>query len=136
VVVHADELLGYTIGRFYGRDGRPYIGTSPSRKSISHALRQIHAETERRWVSQTIESRVERINAILRGWCGYFNQGPVTRLYMRLERYTRWRLRRWLRKKHKGLGHGSRLTSYEYLHETLGLYRPFTELRNRPRAKS
>ncbi|HZL98911.1 MAG TPA: group II intron reverse transcriptase/maturase [Planctomycetota bacterium] len=130
------DFLGYTIGRFYGRAGRPYLGTSPSRKSISHALRQVHAETSRRWVSQTIESRIERINEILRGWCGYFNQGPVIRIYMRLERYTRWRLRRWLRKKHKGLGHGSRVTSYEYLHETLGLYRPFTELRSRPRAKS
>jgi RNA-directed DNA polymerase len=24
------DLLGYTVGRFYGKDGRPYIGTRPA----------------------------------------------------------------------------------------------------------
>jgi RNA-directed DNA polymerase len=129
------DFLGYTIGRFYGRGGRVFFGTLPSKKSVRHVLQQIHEETSRRWITQTLESRIERINEILRGWCGYFNQGPVASIYVQLERYTRWRLRRWLRKKHKGLGHGTRATSYEYLHETLGLYQPSVAERGR-RARS
>src|SRR5579863_6490043 len=30
----AFDFLGYTVGRFYGKDGRAFIGTEPSRKSI------------------------------------------------------------------------------------------------------
>ena len=28
------DFLGYTIGRFYGKGGRPYIGTRPSKKAL------------------------------------------------------------------------------------------------------
>ncbi|MDI3292179.1 reverse transcriptase domain-containing protein, partial [Polyangium sp. 15x6] len=30
----AFDFLGYTLGRFYGRNGKPYIGTRPSKKAI------------------------------------------------------------------------------------------------------
>lgn len=33
-------FLGYEIGRFYGRNGRPFIGTRPSRKAVKSLLRR------------------------------------------------------------------------------------------------
>jgi RNA-directed DNA polymerase len=33
------DFLGYTIGRFYGKGGRPYLGTTPSRKAVRSLLR-------------------------------------------------------------------------------------------------
>src|SRR3712207_5735390 len=30
----AFDFLGYTVGRYYGKDGRPYIGTRPSQKAV------------------------------------------------------------------------------------------------------
>ena len=32
------DFLGYSIGRFYGKDGVPYIGTRPSRKAVRRLL--------------------------------------------------------------------------------------------------
>src|SRR4051812_45869001 len=39
------DFLGYTIGRFHGRDGGAYIGTRPSRKAVRALLRKIHDAT-------------------------------------------------------------------------------------------
>jgi len=41
-------LLGYTLGQFYGKEGRPYIGTRPSRKAVKSLLKRIHERTTRR----------------------------------------------------------------------------------------
>jgi hypothetical protein len=40
----AFDFLGYTVGRFHGKDGRPYIGTRPSRKAVKSLLRRITGE--------------------------------------------------------------------------------------------
>ncbi len=119
------DFLGYTFGRFYARStGRPYLGTRPSKKAVKRVRTRIHDETSRRWNLTSVEERVCEINAILRGWCGYFDQGPVFREYRMLKSYTERRLRRWLMKKHQRRGTGYRRYPDEYLYETLGLYRP------------
>ena len=43
------DFLGYTVGRFHRKDGRPYIGTRPSRKSVKSLLGRIHQRTTRQW---------------------------------------------------------------------------------------
>jgi hypothetical protein len=42
-------FLGYTIGRFYGKDGQAFIGTRPSKKAVLRLLRRIHERTTPRW---------------------------------------------------------------------------------------
>src|SRR5580693_3931625 len=49
---------GYTVGRFYGKGGRAYIGTRPSRKAIKSVLN-----------SEDPKKTVTALNHILRGWC-------------------------------------------------------------------
>ena len=129
-------FLGYEIGRFYGKGGVPYLGTRPSRKAIKRALGEIREMTSRRWNCTTAEERIERINTFLRGWSGYFDQGPVTRTYNLVRRYTERRIRRWLMGKHGQRGTGYRQYPDECLYEKLGLYMLPRKRADLPRAKA
>jgi RNA-directed DNA polymerase len=115
------DFLGYTIGRFYGKGGKPYIGTRPARKSVLRLLQDIHAQTTSQWNASEPEARVAVLNQAIRGWAGYFDQGPVLPVYQRIQTYTDWRLRRWLMRRRKQRGTGYRQYSDEYLYTTLGL---------------
>jgi RNA-directed DNA polymerase len=116
------DFLGYTIGQFYGKNGRAFIGTEPSRKSVRRIIERIHDETTPRWNLETAEERVAVLNALLRGWSGYFNQGRVIGAYRVIQKYTRSRLQRWLLRKQGKRGTGYRQYPNEYLYGTLGLY--------------
>jgi RNA-directed DNA polymerase len=117
------DFLGYTVGRFYGKDGKPFIGTEPSRKAIQRIIERIHDETTRRWNPSPVEKRVAELNALLRGWSGYFNEGRVIRAYRIIRVYTERRLRGWLIRRTGRRGTGYRQYSDEYLYGVLGLYR-------------
>lgn len=129
-------FLGYSFGRFYGHGGKPYYGTSISQKSLTRVLTKVHDETSTRWGQDAPEERVLELNRILRGWCGYFDQGPVYVPYRHLKQYTERRLRRWLMKKHKRRGTGYRQYPDEHLYGKLGLYNPHEHRVGRSRAKA
>ena len=129
-------FLGYTIGRFYGKDGRAYIGTRPSRKAVKSLLRRIHESTTPRWHRDTPKDKVVRLNRLLRGWCGYFDQGPVMETYDLIRRYVDRRLRHWLLRRTGKSGRGFGQFSQDYLHETLGLFRIPERRADLPRAKA
>jgi group II intron reverse transcriptase/maturase len=130
------DFLGYTVGRFYGHQGRPYWGTAPSMKSIKRLRKRIHDETSRRWNATTPEKRVEELNPILRGWANYFSQGPVMEIYRAIDNYTARRLRIWLRKRSGKRGTGYRQYSDQYLYLKLGLIRLLPSRRGRSNAKA
>jgi hypothetical protein len=130
------DFLGYTIGQFYGRQGKPYIGTQPSKKAVRRLLRRIHEETSRQWNWQTAEKRVSELNPILRGWCQYFNQGPVKQAYELARRYTERRFRRWMMRRSKRKGTGYKQYSDSYLYDTLGLFKPPDQRRATLNAKA
>ncbi len=117
------DFLGYTVGQFYGRDGRPYWGTRPSKKSVKRLIREIHDATTSQWNALDIQSRIERLNPMIRGWAGYFSQGPVKRIYRFIDDYTARRLRIWLMRRRGKRGTGYRQYSDQFLYETLGLIR-------------
>jgi group II intron reverse transcriptase/maturase len=116
------DFLGFTVGQFYGKDGRAFIGTEPSRKALKRIIERIHDETTMRWNLEPVEKRVVELNAILRGWSGYFNQGRVVRAYRIIQQYTDRRLRRWLIRRRGKRGTGYRQYPNEYLYKTLGLH--------------
>lgn len=129
------DFLGYTVGRFYGKDGRPYLGTRPSRKSVKSLLRRIHARTTRQWYADEPESTVGRLSSLIRGWCGYFDQGPVVDIYDLVRRYTERRVRRWLLRRAGRLGSGFAQIPDEFLYEKLGLFAVPRRRIDLPRAK-
>jgi len=116
------NFLGYTVGGFYGKDGRRYIGTCPSRKAVRALLKRVHERTSSRWYADHPRNTVDRISSLLRGWCGYFNQGPVIRTYEFVRSYTERRVRRWLMRRAGRAGAGFAQIPDKYLYETLGLY--------------
>lgn len=129
------DFLGYTIGRFYGKGGRPYWGTAISRKAIKRLKQEIHAQTTSRWNCTPIAERAERLNPLLRGWASYFNQGPVLQIYRDIDIYTARRVRIWLQRRKGQRGTGYRQYPDQYLYEQLGLIRLLDLPRNRPNAK-
>jgi group II intron reverse transcriptase/maturase len=129
------DFLGYTVGRFHGKDGRSYIGTRPSRKAVKSLLKRIHQRTTRQWYPDEPVSTVARISSMIRGWCGYFDQGPVIEIYELVRAYTERRVRRWLMRRSGRRGVGFRQIPNEFLYETLGLYSVPRRRVDLPRAK-
>ena len=130
------DFLGYTVGRFYGRNGRAYLGTRPSKKAIKRLRAAIKEATSRRWDQDQPRDRVQALNRLLRGWVNYFDQGPVTQVYRAIQWSTERRLQRWLRRRTGKPGTGYRQYPESYLYEALGLYRLPTARRDLPNAKA
>jgi len=130
------NFLGYTVGRFYGKGGRPYVGTRPSRKSVKSLLTRIHERTTSQWYADEPENTITVLSRLLRGWCGYFDQGPVMSIYDLIRRYTERRVRRWFMRRTRRRGVGFNQISNEYLYETLGLYAIPSRRRDLLRAKA
>jgi RNA-directed DNA polymerase len=116
------DFLGYSIGRFYGKDGVPFMGTIPSRKAVRRLLQRIHDATTPDRHAERPDLRITEINRLLRGWAEYFSQGPVLRTYKTVRWYTQRRLQRWLTRRSGQTGTGYRQYPDKYLYETLGLY--------------
>ena len=129
-------FLGYSIGRFYAKDGRAFIGTRPSRKAIKSLLRRIHERTTPRRYGISPEQMVADLNHLIRGWCGYFDQGPVIKAYDLIRQYTDRRLRHWLLRRAGKRGRGFGHYPQDYLHDTLGLFRIPSRRADLPSAKA
>jgi group II intron reverse transcriptase/maturase len=116
------DFLGYTFGRCYSMvTGRAYVGTRPSKKSIKRMKANITEETDRSRTLLEAEYVVGRLNRKLTGWANYFCLGPVFPAYRTINTHTTQRLRRWLCRKHKVQGTGTKRYPDQYLHEKLGL---------------
>lgn len=131
------DFLGYQFGRFYSAaSGNAYLGTRPSNKSVKRLITSIHEQTAHKMCLLDAVVLVDDLNRKLRGWSNYFKLGPVSKAYKAVDRYTKTRLRRWLRHKHKVRTSGYSRFPDEYLYETLGLVRLAVTTRNLPWAKA
>jgi RNA-directed DNA polymerase len=118
------QFLGYIIGQCYSpRRNRSYIGTRPSGKAVQRICRAISAMTDRRWTYLPEEDIVRTINQRLAGWANYFQLGTVGKAYNAVDRHTTYRLRKWLRWKHKVTSRAWARFPDTYLYQTLGLIR-------------
>ena len=131
------DFLGYTIGRQYSaKGGRQYIGTRPSSKRIQRFCDTISEMTKRNTLNSATEMLVQDLNLKLQGWANYFCLGAVSKAYKAVDSHARFRLRQWLRGKHKRKGVCSKVFSDEYLYERLGLVRLEELTKNHPWAKA
>lgn len=116
------DFLGYNFGRCYStKTGRAYLGTRPSKKSLTRIIGAMRETIDRRVLWAEAEELVQLVNRQLVGWANYFCLGPVSKAYRAIDNYTIHRLRWWLCKKHKVTNTGKTRFSYEYLHDELGL---------------
>ena len=131
------DFLGYTIGQQHSaRGGKPYIGTRPSRKRIQRFCEAISLMTARTTLNAPTETLIHDLNLKLKGWANYFCLGAVSQAYRAVDSHVRFRLRQWLRRKHKIGGAGTKAYSDEHLYERLGLIRLELRTKHLPWAKA
>jgi RNA-directed DNA polymerase len=95
------DFLGYTFGPHrYRKDGHWYLGTGPSKKSVSR-VRQKIGEVLRPSNVQPWEKVRDQLNRILRGWAAYFSQGTRLMAYRAVDHHVYTRVRLFLIRRHK-----------------------------------
>ena len=103
-ITHIDEgldFLGWRIQRHRKRGtSRYYIYTYPSRKAVKAVTAKVKT-IFRRNVNQPLQTLIRQLNPALRGWCAYFRPGVSAATFADLARYTRDRIIRWARRKHR-----------------------------------
>ena len=118
------DFLGYTFGSLWFRkEGRRYLSASPSQKSrrrLKEKVRQILRPSE---LGLWPEVR-NRLNALLRGWCTYFNYGTAQIAYRAVGRNVYERVRLFFVRRHKVRARGIRRFSSERVFGELGVFFP------------
>lgn len=105
LITHIDEgldFLGWHIQRHRKRGtSQHHVYVYPSKKAVLAITRKI--KTLRRTVepNQPLDDLLRRLNATLRGWCGYFRVGVSSAVFAYLNHYLWQSVWRWMRRKHR-----------------------------------
>jgi hypothetical protein len=78
-----------------------FLARWPSRRGMQHARDQIRDMTDRRWLLRPVDETVQKVNALLRGWAGYFRDGNSARHFDAISDYAAGRLTLLVAKRHK-----------------------------------
>jgi RNA-directed DNA polymerase len=131
------KFLSYLIGRCYSpRTGDSYLGLRPAWTAVQRLCRALREKTSRKMLCLDPREVVISLNLRLAGWANYFQLGQVSPAYRAVDQHVRYRLRQWLRKKHKVPAGSAKLRfPDQYLYQTLGLIRLEMWTRGLPWAK-
>jgi RNA-directed DNA polymerase len=117
------DFLGYTFGPHYSRrTGHPYLGASPSKKSVAHIKEGI-AEVLTPANVKPWEQVRDKLNQKIRGWAAYFNRGTRAPAYRAVDEYVYDRVKGFLNRRHKVSTQGTRQFSKEKVFGPLGVIR-------------
>jgi RNA-directed DNA polymerase len=124
------NFLGYSFGpHYFPKNGRKYLGASPSKKSVARLKPQIGAILHRGNTAPWCEVRA-RLNRVLKGWLGYFCYGTCTPAHRAIDNHVMTRVQRFLSKRHKVPSRGTARFSRDIVFGELGVvslrkpYRP------------
>lgn len=115
------SFLGYMFGPHrYKKDGRWYLGASPSKKAVARIKEKvgnllIPSNTG------TWEEVRDRLNQILRGWSAYFSYGTRAAAYGAVDNYVYESVRHFLRRRHQVQSRGTDRFSMEAVFGELGV---------------
>jgi RNA-directed DNA polymerase len=105
LITHIDDgldFLGWRIQRHRKRGtSRYYVYCYPSKKAVQAAKRKIKTLCRQVAVNLPLDDLLRRLNATLRGWCGYFRSGVSSTVFAYLGHYAWQTVWRWLRRKHR-----------------------------------
>ena len=117
------DFLGYTFGPYrYRKDGHWYLGTGPSKKSVSRVRQKIGAVLKPRNVQPWGEVR-DQLNRVLRGWAACFGQGMRLMAYRAVDHHVYTRVRLFLIRRHKVPRRGAGRYPDSEVFGTLGVLR-------------
>jgi RNA-directed DNA polymerase len=115
------DFLGYTFGPLVSRrTGTMYLGVTPSKKRVKRFKQKLR-EVLKPGNQGRIRDVVAAVNRRVVGWGNYFSVGTLGPVYQSLDEYTRMLLRKFLVRRHKVSGRGTRRFSDQWLREQLGL---------------
>jgi RNA-directed DNA polymerase len=102
------DFLSYTFGpTIHKPTGKAYLGATPSKKATARLRERLRGILSP-WNTGTWEETVSKVNRIIRGWANYFTYGTVARTYWNLNAFLYNRALRFLRRRHKVPGRGTR----------------------------
>jgi RNA-directed DNA polymerase len=117
------DFLGYTFGpQYYRKNGRRYLGASPSKKSVAR-LRQKVNDVLVPGNQGTWQEVRDRLNGILRGWSNYFRYGTRLQAYRAVDQHVGGRVRHFLRRRRQVSTRGTRLLPDAVIFGPLGVLR-------------
>jgi group II intron reverse transcriptase/maturase len=118
------NFLGFTIEvRKSRRTGRNFPHIRPSRNAQRRIKAEVKNLTCRRTLALATEVVIQKLNEAVRGWVGYFHYGNCTKDFSALRWFLEERVRIYLRRKHQKKSRGYKAYPYNYLYETLGLFK-------------
>ena len=116
------DFLGYTFGPRYARNGKPYPGARPSKKSLKRIKGKISDLLRPCEMGAWPHVRT-RLNRLLGGWSAYFGYGTLKAAYRAVDRHARDRVRRFLNWRAQRGGRGARAFSWSDVFGKLGVQR-------------
>lgn len=115
------NFLGYTFGpQRFRKDGRWYLGASPSKKSVSRIKQAVADLFEENRTAPWSELQ-GRLNRKLKGWSGYFSYGTRLMAYRAVDNYVYEAVCRFLRRRHKIRTRGTARFSHQAVFGTWGV---------------
>jgi RNA-directed DNA polymerase len=115
------NFLGYTFGpRRYKKDGRWYLGASPSKKAVARIKEKVGNLLMPSHTGTWEEVR-DRLNQILRGWSAYFSYGTRAAAYDAVDNYVSESVRHFLRRRHQVHTRGTNRFSIKAVFGELGV---------------
>ena len=115
------NFLGYTFGpRRYKKDGRWYLGASPSKKAVARIKEKV-GDLLMPSHTGTWEEVRHRLNQILRGWSAYFSYGTRAAAYDAVDNYVYESVRHFLRRRHQVHTRGTNRFSIKAVFGELGV---------------
>jgi RNA-directed DNA polymerase len=117
------DFLGYTLGpRRFPKNGRPYLGAGPSKKSVLRIKTKVgELLTPGNKGAWPIVSK--RLNRQLTGWATYFAYGSTAAAYKAVNNHVYDCVRNFLRKRHIRPGRGVKRFSNEHIYGELQVLR-------------
>ncbi|HSY40641.1 MAG TPA: group II intron reverse transcriptase/maturase [Polyangia bacterium] len=117
------NFLGYSFGpHYFPKNGRRYLGASPSKKSVARLKPRISAILHQGNKAPWDEVRAE-LNRVLKGWANYFHYGTCTPAYCAIDHHVATRVRHFLVRRHKVPSLGTGRFSDEIIFGRLGVVR-------------
>lgn len=124
VTRQAIRFLGFTVKVRRSRNGRSYPHVEASGESCRSLRGKVSGILNHRTQWRAIGEVVREVNAVVRGWSGYFHYGNSAGVMSRLRYWTCNRLRRWLWRKHGCRGGLHKHYPNEQLETHYGLWTP------------
>jgi len=115
------NFLGYAFGpHCYQRNGKRYLGASPSEKSV----KRVKAKIDDVLVPGNMQPWTDvchQLNGMLRGWSAYFCYGTRNRAYRAVDHHVCDRVRHFLRRRHKVPSRGTKQFPSDLIFGGLGV---------------